>query len=82
MLAHNGKETWQLPLEATREFLQQGTEVAVQQPCLLDAYADMFWKSLRKEERCTALDAVVPKALSCNVWSLPQLQASQGAGIS
>ena len=68
--------------EAMREFLQKGAEVAVQQPGLLDAYADMFWKSLRKEVRCTALDALVSKALSCKVWSLPQLQALRGAGIS
>lgn len=85
----NGRAQWEEDLakaieskKAMREFLEQGAEVPIEQPCLLDAYADLFWKSLRKEDRFTALKALVSKALSCKVWSHSQWQALQREGIT
>jgi hypothetical protein len=67
--------------DAMREFLREGAAVAVQQEHLLDAFADMFWRSLRKGERSTALEVLVTEALSCKIWSHSNLQALQGDGI-
>ena len=68
--------------DAMYEFLLRGTEAgAVQQPHLLDAFADMFYKSLRKDDRFSSLETLLSKALSTKIWSAAQVQAIKGTGI-
>jgi hypothetical protein len=67
------------------DFLLQG----IKDPCVraksrsdtLFSVADVFHKSLRKEDRIKVQDALVSKALPCKVFSPSQKQALKGAGI-